>query len=326
MSTNPTYFNTVQELNDFLREVLIDNTILHTDRHLNCGQTKYISLKRSPTDKFLRSLKCEDLSCPPCRSDIVGKHTHKILDYISTQSCPPIRTLLITLKLSHSTQHPFKYLYDGIKSSISHMKNSYGWRKLKTDLKHRFHFDRIETKVSPHTGFNVHCHQVFGCDDNSIPLTDLKPRIHSLWSKSLSHNKLRPVSPQYGIDIKEGDGFETYGLKQEQNQKMMESLKLKIEERFKPKRIKSTVMTKLSMSLRHEVSQMDYRSEDKRFKGNYKPENSITYSIGQLEGELMMYNLFPDYINPDFSREGIVKILKQIQETQRNHFYTKIYK
>lgn len=54
---------------------------------------------------------------------------------------------------------------------------------------------------------------------------------------------------------------------------MMESLKLKIEERFKPKRIKSTVMTKLSMSLRHEVSQMDYRSEDKRFKGNYKPEN-----------------------------------------------------
>ena len=107
---------------------------------------------------------------------------------------------------------------------------------------------------------------------------------------------------------------------------MMKSLKVKIDERFKPKRIKSTVMTKLSMSLRHEVSQMDYRSEDKRFKGNYKPENSITYSIGQLEGELMMYNLFPDYINPDFSREGIVKILKQIQETQRNHFYTKIYK
>ena len=289
MSSNPTYFNTVQELNDFLREVLIDNSILNTDRHLNCGQTKYISLKRSPTDKFLRSLKCEDLSCPPCRSDIVAKHIHKISDYISTQSDPPSRTL-------------------------------------KTDLKHRFNFDRIETKVSPHTGFNIHFHQVFGCYDNSIPLTDLKSRIHSLWSKSLSHNKLRPVSSQYDIDIKEGDGFETYGLKQEQNQKMMESLKLKIEERFKPKRIKSTVMTKLSMSLRHEVSQMDYRSEDKRFKGNYKPENSITYSIGQLEGELMMYNLFPDYINPDFSREGIVKILKQIQETQRNHFYTKIYK
>ena len=103
MSTIPTYFNIVKELNDFLREVLIDNTILHTDRHLNCGQTEYISLKRSPTDKFLRSLKCEDLSCPPCRSDIVGKHTHKILEYISTHSCPPIRTLLITLKLSHST-------------------------------------------------------------------------------------------------------------------------------------------------------------------------------------------------------------------------------
>ena len=80
MSSNPTYFNTVQELNDFLREVLIDNSILNTDRHLNCGQTKYISLKRSPTDKFLRSLKCEDLSCPPCRSDIVAKHNHKISD------------------------------------------------------------------------------------------------------------------------------------------------------------------------------------------------------------------------------------------------------
>ena len=45
MSSNPTYFNTVKELNDFLREVLIDNSILNTDRHLNCGQTKYISLK-----------------------------------------------------------------------------------------------------------------------------------------------------------------------------------------------------------------------------------------------------------------------------------------
>ena len=185
MSLNPTYFNTVQELNDFLREVLIENSILNTDRHLNCGQTKYISLKRSPTDKFLRSLKCEDMSCPPCRSDIVGKHTHKISDYIPSQSDPPSRTLLITLTLCHSTQHPFKYLYDGIKSSISHMKNSYGWRKLKTDLKHRFHFDRIETKVSPHTGFNIHFHQVFGCYDNSIPLTDLKSRIHSLWSKTL---------------------------------------------------------------------------------------------------------------------------------------------
>ena len=79
MSSNPTYFNTVQELNDFLREVLIDNSILNTDRHLNCGQTKYISHKRSPTDKSLRSLKCEDLSCPPCRSDIVAKHIYKYL-------------------------------------------------------------------------------------------------------------------------------------------------------------------------------------------------------------------------------------------------------
>ena len=70
MYLNPTYFNTVQELNDFLREVLIENSILNTDRHLNCGQTKYVSLKRSPTDKFLRSLKCEDLSCPPCNQTL----------------------------------------------------------------------------------------------------------------------------------------------------------------------------------------------------------------------------------------------------------------
>jgi len=62
-------------------------------------------------------------------------------------------------------------------------------------------------------------------------------------------------------------------------------------------------------------------------KDNQKLDYTVkSYSIGELEGELTMFTLFPDYENPHYFKSQIVKILKDIQKTNKNHFYLKIHK
>ena len=46
----------------------------------------------------------------------------------------------------------------------------------------------------------------------------------------------------------------------------------------------------------------------------------------ELEGELTMFTMFPDYENPHYTKSEIVQILSDIQKTDKNQFYLKIYK
>ena len=50
------------------------------------------------------------------------------------------------------------------------------------------------------------------------------------------------------------------------------------------------------------------------------------YSIGELEGELTMFTMFPDYQNQHYTKDEIIKILKEIKRTDQNQFYLRIYK
>ena len=147
----------IDELNTSLQQTLLTNGILFTDRHKNCGSYKTLPDKIRPLDfKNKTKMSCGDkTSCPVCRYKIISKHRKKIYDLTNDFEG---RILMNTFHLSHNKRNTLPYLYKGLKSSIRDMKNSHGWRTLKKDLDHQFHFDRIQIVVSPENGFHPHCH------------------------------------------------------------------------------------------------------------------------------------------------------------------------
>jgi len=68
--------------------------------------------------------------------------------------------------------------------------------------------------------------------------------------------------------------------------------------------------------------------KDERFlKGIQKLNYEIRpYSIGDLRGEIMSFDLYEDYDNPHFSKKQILRFLPEIQKSDRNHTHLKLHK
>ena len=323
--TTPSNFNNLEHLNNTIREVLVSHKVLNTKKNKQCGTLRHVGLKRSPQDKFLKSLNCGDMSCPVCRSKRVNQGIHEVKEYTDGFLDHMGRTLLLTFTLNHTRKHSYKYLHDGIKSSLKHFKNGHGWRKLKKDLDLQFHYDRLETTHTPDNGFHVHCHSILGVMNHEMSKDEIKSRVFTEWNKSLRSNQLRTVSPEYGINVQEGVGLETYGLKQEQNQKTLERMNQRlsqlIEGKFESREVKP-IQVKLEKIQLKEVP-IFHVTKEKFLELDYSERS---YSIGELEGELTMFTMFPDYENPHYTKSEIIQILSDIQKTDRNQFYLKIYK
>jgi hypothetical protein len=323
-------FKDVNELNQSLREVLISNGVLNTKKNKDCGRVRHVGLKRNPTDKFVRSFLCGDMSCPVCRSKRVNKGIMEVKQYTSQFHDHGGRTVLVTFTLNHNKKHTYKYLHDGLKSSLSHFKDSQEWKKLKQELDIQFHYDRFETTISTKNYFHVHCHEVIGCMNHEMTKNEIKSRFFNQWNKSLKSQGMRTVSPEYGINLQEGVGLENYGLKQEQNlktlEKMNQELGQKLIEKFKPLKEKP-ITKKIEETVQPKNVKIISERQESLLKDNQKLDYTVkSYSIGELEGELNMFTLFPDYENPHFTKSQIVKFLKDIRKTIKNHFYLKIHK
>ena len=328
-TTTPSNFNDLEHLNNTIREVLVSNKVLNTKKNKQCGTVRYVGLRRSPSDKFRKSLNCGDMSCPVCRSKRVNRGIHEVKEYTDGFLDHMGRTLLLTFTLNHTRKHTYKYLQNGIKSSIKHFKNSHGWRKLKKELDLQFHYDRIETTHSPNNGFHIHCHSVLGVMNHEMTQDEIKSRVFTEWNKSLKSNQLRTVSPNYGINVQEGVGLETYGLKQEQNQKTLEKMNQRlnqlIEGKFESRDVKPPQVKPKKTHL-HDLPIISEREETNLKDRERLDYSERSYSIGELEGELTMFTMFPDYENPHYTKSEIVQILSNIQKTDKNQFYLKIYK
>ena len=291
----------LDEFNQSLQEILISNGVLYSQRNKRCGRTRWVGLERSPSDKFRRTFDCEDMSCPVCRSKRVNRGIYEVKEYTKGFTEYGGRQLLVTLTLNHTRKHTYKYLRDGIRKSLTNFHNSHGWRKLRKDLDIQFYYDRFETTHSPKHGFHVHCHSVLGVMNHEMTKDEIKSRVLREWNKSLKSEGLRTVSPKYGVNIRDGVGFETYGLKQEQNDKSLkrlcEKMKQKLHKKFEPMEIQTVQESKEKFLKGRD--QIDYTD-----KG---------YSIGELEGELTMFTMFPDYQNPNYTKDQIIKILKDVK-------------
>jgi hypothetical protein len=308
--TTPPTFETLDQLNQSIYKTLLSHGVLYTPRHQQCSKITHVPLKRSPTDKFRRSLRCEDLSCPNCRSIRVNQSLHEVRDYIRGFHDQGGRTLLLTLTLNHRRNTTCEFLSKKIRDTLSHFKNSHQWRQLKRQLNHQFHYDRIEITTSPKAGFHVHCHTILGALEPDTTPATLQPLLLTQWNKSLQSQGMWTVSPEYGVNVKEGQGVITYPLKQEQNQETFRRMNQRIQERFN----------------KRPVTLIEQKKE-KFLQGQHRIDHSTrSYTIGDLEGELMMFDLFSDYENPDYTKTQIIRLLKDIQKSQKNHFYLKIYK
>ena len=282
----------IDELNTSLQQTLLTNGVLFTDRHKNCGSYKTLPDKIRPLDfKNKTKMSCGDkTSCPVCRYKFISKHRKKIYDLTNDFEG---RILMNTLKLSHNKRNTLPYLYKGLKSSIRDMKNCHGWRTLKKDLDHQFHFDRIQIVVSPENGYHPHCHQIFSCLNWEISKEEIKERISNIWSMSVERNGLRKVTKEHGTDVQEGKGTILYPSPQEQDEESWKEFEKRLSDSKKPRK--------------------------------NVPKLKWDYTVGEMEREILYYQEIPKYKNEDFSKEEIVKHLSQIQKTSKGDYYCRVY-
>ena len=189
----------IELTDELIRDTLIEHKVITKERVMDCGRwkTKKVGYDRH-INKSYQSI-CNDLVCRVCRKkrrDII-----RTRHYIQNQSliAKGGETLLLTLTIPHSAKDTLNDLYKRFRKSISQMKESRIWRKLRKEIGMEYHYDTIEITKNDN-GFHIHNHITLGCFGNKLSLQQIKDFIFITWKNCTSKNGFRRISKK-GLDV-----------------------------------------------------------------------------------------------------------------------------
>ena len=189
----------IELTDELIRDTLREHKVITKERVMDCGRwkTKKVGYDRH-INKSYQSI-CNDLVCRVCRKkrrDII-----RTRHYIQNQSliAKGGETLLLTLTIPHSAKDTLNDLYKRFRKSISQMKESRIWRKLRKEIGMEYHYDTIEITKNDN-GFHIHNHIILGCFRNKLSLQQIKDFIFITWKNCTSKNGFRRISKK-GLDV-----------------------------------------------------------------------------------------------------------------------------
>ena len=305
---------------------------------------------------------CNNHSCRNCRRQRIEKLQLK--HYLLNREFREIggHILLFTLTIHHTEKHTLPFLHDRFTSSLTDMKRGRGWKKLKEMTDYIYHYDNIEITNTNNSGHHIHNHLTYGYLNDDVSQESIKDELYNTWNYYTRKNGLRTskkwldVTPTlYGghsgsrsvKSIEESEGIkgtleywesvsreyenqpnythpdktpEEVGFEiRDLNKIFSKSKRGRIETKKKNPNIPDKEIVK-------EVPIIDEKDE-KFLKGIQKLNYEIRpYSIGDLQGEIMSFDLYKDYENPHFSKKQILRFLQEIQKSDRNHIHLILHK
>ena len=145
----------IELTDELIRDTLIEHKVITKKRVMDCG-----SWKNNKFDVIINKpyrYICNDLVCRVCRKK--RKDIIRTRHYIQNQSliAKGGETLLLTLTIPHSAKDTLNDLYKRFRKSISQMKESRIWRKLRKESGMEYHYDTIEITKNDN-GFHTHDH------------------------------------------------------------------------------------------------------------------------------------------------------------------------
>ena len=171
----------IQEYTE-IRNLLIQEVIIVDHRVIRCGNWSnkegYIKPKQfhKPYQTF-----CNRYECRFCRRKLLDKqrkkHYSNNIQFINRNG----QVLLFTLTVPHSIKDKLSTLYESFQRSISNMKHSRGWRKIKDLTNGQFHYNRHEL-TNGKNGYHLHNHIIYGIM-NDVSLSTIEDILFDTWSK-----------------------------------------------------------------------------------------------------------------------------------------------
>jgi len=187
------YFSIIEEdLN--IKNTLVDNGIINNIRIRMCGQwtnitnKKELNIKKNYTRYF-----CKKWECRFCRRKLIKRMISNHIKYQKNFLSNGGKIILITLTIPNFIYNQDIDFHAKFKKSISILKESRGWEKLKNLTNGQFHYDNIELTFT-NNEYQLFDHIIYGVMNDNIEISILNNILYDYWSKSIKRNGLKFVS------------------------------------------------------------------------------------------------------------------------------------
>ena len=170
-----------------IRDLLIQESIIDDHRVVRCGHfSNYERYKPYPTF-------CKRYQCRVCRRKLIDtqrkKHYSNNIQFINTNGS----ILMFTLTVSHTVKDTLSSIHERFMKSISNMKHSRSWKKIKEMTNYKFHYNNYELTERRDSGYHFHNHIIFG-KMNDVSLSTIEDVLYDSWSKETMKMGLGKVS------------------------------------------------------------------------------------------------------------------------------------
>ena len=87
---------------------------------------------------------------------------------------------MFTLTVSHSVKDKLSSIHERFMKSISNMKHSRSWKKIKEMTNYKFHYNNYELTETRDSGYHFHNHIIFG-KMNDVSLSTIEDVLYDSW-------------------------------------------------------------------------------------------------------------------------------------------------
>ena len=197
-----------------IRDLLIQESVIDDYRIKRC--CKFSNSERNNTPiKPVRSYPtfCNRYECRFCRRKLIDtqrkKHYSNNIQFINTNGS----ILMFTLTVSHTVKDTLSSIHERFMKSISNMKHSRSWKKIKEMTNYKFHYNNYELTERRDSGYHFHNHIIFG-KMNDVSLSTIEDVLYDSWSfESMKMNFKKPKRRFVRVDTVEKLKNLTYGDK-----------------------------------------------------------------------------------------------------------------
>ena len=179
-----------------IRDLLIKESVIDDYRISRCCKFSNSERNNTPT-KLVRSYPtyCERFECRFCRRKIIDRqrknHYRNNIEFLETNDRSSI--LMFTLTVPHTKKDTLSSIHDRFKKSMTNMKHSRSWKKIKEMTNYKFHYSNYELTETRDSGYHFHNHIIYGIQSNDVSLSTIEDVLYDSWKlETMKMNFKRP--------------------------------------------------------------------------------------------------------------------------------------
>ena len=190
-----------------IRDLLIQESVIDDHRIKRCCKFSNTERNTRPNQP-IRSYPtyCERYECRFCRRKIIDTHRknhyRNNIEFLENNDQSSI--IMFTLTVPHTKKDTLPSIHDRFKKSMTNMKHSYPWKKIKEMTNYKFHYTNYELTETRDSGYHFHSHIIYGVQSNDVSLSTIEDVLYDSWCfESMKMNFKKPRRKRVRVTVPE---------------------------------------------------------------------------------------------------------------------------